>query len=128
MKMKYLAALLISISVSVAAEGFKPGKTPPSESHQDAGYKGSEDTRQTKISQITNFRPGGYVTLEGYIEKQVSDDVYRFVDGSGAITLDAKREVFQGKSYDSEDMVRVSGRVNGKGDATRLLVTQITEP
>ena len=91
MKKTVLASLLMVFSLGAIAEqgGFEGGKTPPPQKQQDAGYKGSEDTGQTHIEQIRDFRQGGYVTLEGYIVKKLSGDNYQFRDSTGTITIKA---------------------------------------
>lgn len=130
MKKIVLATLMMAFSLGAAAEqgGFEAGKTAPSQQKQDAGYKGSEDTGQTHINQIRDFRQGGYVTLEGYIVKKQQGDSYQFRDSTGTVTIHAKSDTFKGKTYDSKDKVRVSGKVYGHGDKTRLDVMRIDEP
>lgn len=130
MKKVILASLLVFISSGVYAEqgGYKTGEAPPPPKDQDAGYKGSEDTGQTNVSQIRDFRQGGYVTLEGYIVKKVQGDNYQFRDNTGTVNIVATNETFKGKTYAADDLVRVSGKVQGKGENTTLHVTQITEP
>ncbi|MBE5251124.1 MAG: NirD/YgiW/YdeI family stress tolerance protein [Enterobacterales bacterium endosymbiont of Blomia tropicalis] len=131
MKKIILTTLLVMLSTGVYAEkkgGFEGGEAPQPQSKQDAGYKGSEDTGQTHINQIRDFRPGGYVTLEGYIVKKEQGDNYLFRDSTGNITIIAPEKAFKGKTYQADDQVRVSGKVQGKGEKTQLHVTQITEP
>lgn len=130
MKKVMTLALLALLSAPVLAEqgGFDAGATPPPQKKQDAGYKGSEDTGQTHINQIHNFRQNGYVTLEGYILKKEHGDRYLFRDSTGTITLIAPEKTFRGKTYQADDQVRVSGHVHGKGKQTQLQVTRIDEP
>ncbi|MBD8144458.1 YgiW/YdeI family stress tolerance OB fold protein [Pantoea agglomerans] len=130
MKKVILASLLVMMSAGVSAEegGYKAGDTPPPQHKQDAGYKGSEDTGQTHIDQIRDFRQGGYVTLEGYIVKKEQGERYQFRDNTGTLPIIAPKKTFGGKTYTAEDKVRVSGKVQGKGDKTTLHVAQIEEP
>lgn len=130
MKKTVLASLLMVFSLGAIAEqgGFEGGKTPPPQKQQDAGYKGSEDTGQTHIEQIRDFRQGGYVTLEGYIVKKLSGDNYQFRDSTGTVTIKAAADTFKGKTYNAEDQVRVSGKVYGRGESTRVDVARIEEP
>ncbi len=130
MKKLVLATLLAVATTGAYAEegGFKAGDMPPPQHKQDAGYKGSEDTGQTHIDQIRDFRQGGYVTLEGYIVKKVADNNYQFRDSTGTLTIIAPKKTFDGKTYSADDKVRVSGKVHGKGDKTTLHVMRIDEP
>jgi uncharacterized protein (TIGR00156 family) len=124
------AAVMLCLSFGAYAEkgGFEAGETPPPQHKEDAGYKGSEDTGQTRVSLIRDFRQGGYVTLEGYIIKKVGDNSYQFRDSSGTVRIDAPAETFKGKTYDATDKIRVSGKVYGKGDSAHLKVARIDEP
>ncbi|MFJ5158320.1 YgiW/YdeI family stress tolerance OB fold protein [Pantoea sp. NPDC088449] len=120
--------MMFSLGVSAAEGGFKAGETPPPQNKQDAGYKGSEDTGQTAISQIRDFRQGGYVTLEGYIVEKLKGDSYKFRDNTGNVTIIADANAFKGKTYSADDKVRVSGKVYGHGEQTTLKVARIDEP
>ncbi|MBK0122508.1 NirD/YgiW/YdeI family stress tolerance protein [Pantoea sp. S61] len=123
-------AMMLPLSFGAYAEtgGFEAGKTPPPQHKEDAGYKGSEDTAETPVKLIKDFRPGGYATLEGYIVKRIEDDTYQFRDSTGTVYIDASPATFKGKTYSAEDKVRVSAKVHGKGQATYLKVTRIDEP
>lgn len=124
------ATLVLSLSFGAYAEkgGFESGETPPPQHKEDAGYKGSEDTGQTPVTMIKDFRQGGYVTLEGYIIKKVSGNTYQFRDSSGTVNIDAPEALFKGKTYNSEDKIRVSGKIYGKGESAHMKVTRIDEP
>lgn len=130
MKKVILTTLLVMLSSGVYAEkgGFEGGEAPQPQSKQDAGYKGSEDTGQTHIDQIRDFRQDGYVTLEGYILKKEQGDNYQFRDSTGTITIVAPEKAFKGKKFAADDQVRISGRVHGKGENTTLHATEIEEP
>lgn len=130
--MKYIflasAMMLLSLGAGAAEGGFKSGETPPPQNKQDAGYKGSEDTGQTPISRIRDFRQGGYVTLEGYIIEKLQGDSYKFRDNTGTITINAEKPTFKEKTFTADDKVRVSGKVYGRGEQTTLTVSRIDEP
>jgi uncharacterized protein (TIGR00156 family) len=123
-------AVMLPLSFGACAEtgGFEAGKTPPPQSKEDAGYKGSEDTAETPITLIKDFRQGGYVTLEGYIVKKVKGNIYQFRDSTGTVNIDAPEATFKGKTFNSEDKIRVSGKVFGKGKNAHLKVSRIDEP
>jgi uncharacterized protein (TIGR00156 family) len=123
-------AVMLPLSVGAYAEtgGYEAGKTPPPQNKEDAGYKGSEDTGETPVTLIKDFRQGGYVTLEGYIVKKIKGDTYQFRDSSGTVNIDAPASTFKGKTYSAEDKVRVSGKVYGKGESAHLKVSRIDEP
>ncbi len=128
-KIAWVAVLLpLSLGVNAETGGYEAGKTPPSQQKEDAGYKGSEDTAETPVKLIKDFRQGGYATLEGYIVKKISGDMYQFRDSSGTVNIDAPAFTFKGKTYSAEDKVRVSGKVFGRGESAHLKVSRIDEP
>lgn len=120
--------MMFSVGVSAAEGGYKSGETAPPQNNQDAGFKGSEDTGQTPISRIRDFRQGGYVTLEGHIIEKLKGDSYKFRDNTGTITINAEKSAFKEKTYSADDKVRVSGKVYGRGEQTTLKVSRIDEP
>lgn len=123
-----LSALLSFSALAADEGGFKAGETPPPPGKQDAGYKGSEDTGQSTTASIRDSRENAWVTLEGNIIKKESGDRYQFRDKTGTIIIMAPKAVFDGKEYDAQDLVRVSGNVSGKGDNTMLHVKRMEEP
>ncbi len=124
------AAVLLPLSFGINAEtgGYEAGKTAPPQQNQDAGYKGTEDTHETPVTLIKDFRQGGYVTLEGNIVKRIDGDAYQFQDSSGTVKILAPTATFKGKTYSAEDKVRVSGKVFGKGNNAHLEVSRIDVP
>lgn len=124
----FAGIFLLSFCVSAEQGGFDAGKTPPPQQKEDAGYKGSEDTGETPVTLIKDFRQGGYATLEGYIVKKVKDNTYLFRDSSGTVHINASESAFKGKTFSAEDKIRVSGKVFGKGNNTRMEISRIDEP
>ena len=123
-------AILLPLSFAALAEtgGFESGKAPPAQQNEDAGYKGTEDTAETPVTLIKDFRQGGYVTLEGYIVKKIEGDTYQFRDSSGTVNIKAPPATFKGQTFSAEDKVRVSGKVFGKGESAHLTVSRIDVP
>ncbi|WLS80793.1 NirD/YgiW/YdeI family stress tolerance protein [Erwinia pyri] len=128
-KMLALAAILAFTGHAMAAEGgFKSGETPPPVHKKDAGYKGSEDTGESTIHSLFSQRDNAWVTVEGYLIKQTDDKSYMLRDDSGKINIKVPTPAWDGKEYNSKDMVRVSGYVKGKGDARYLQVQRVEKP
>ena len=130
MKKMTLLALSALLSFSAVAQqgGFKGGEEPPPPAKQDAGYNGSEDTGQATIAGIRDVRENAWVTLEGNILKKEGGDRYQFRDKTGTISIIAPKKVFDGKEYDSQDLVRISGSVTGKGDNVTVHVKELGSP
>lgn len=131
MKKRFAAAALMAVlSTSAFAEegGFKPGDAPPPPHKQDAGYKGSEDTNQSTVESIRDVRPDAWTTLEGNLIKDKGNDHYDFRDKTGTIAVVIPKGVFREKTFEATDLVRLSGKVKGKGKDTVLHVERVDEP
>ncbi|QHM73350.1 YgiW/YdeI family stress tolerance OB fold protein [Mixta intestinalis] len=125
-----VAALIALFALPVFAEdagGYKSGETPPRT--QDSGYKGTEDTTSPPISQVKTMRDGAWVTLEGYIVKQKGEQSYQLRDrAKDNIDLVIPKKVFDGKTYDAEDQVRLNGRLRHDGKRRWIDVEQLGVP
>lgn len=128
-KILTVAALLaVSFGTMAAEGGFKSGETAPPAHKQDAGYKGSEDTAESKIAQVRTLRDGAWVTLEGNILKKTGKDTYDFRDKTGTISLLIPQSAWGDQKYDADDLVRVSGFVKNPGKGAHIMVKQLGEP
>lgn len=128
MKKTLALAVLFAVSFSGFAQegGFKGGEPPPQQ--KDAGSKGTEDTGESKISQIRDMRKDAWVTLEGHILKKTADETYTFRDQTGTITANIPQATWKGKEFNADDMVRLSGYVKEKGEHTELNVERVDHP
>ena len=131
MAKKFTIAALIALFTLPAfaddAGGYKGGETPPRT--QDSGYKGTEDTTSPSISEVKTMRDGAWVTLEGYIVKQTGEQSYQ-LRGRNNETIDLviPKKVFDGKTYDAEDQVRMNGRLRHDGARRWVDVEQLGAP
>ncbi|MEM6159349.1 NirD/YgiW/YdeI family stress tolerance protein [Erwinia sp. P6884] len=128
MKKTLALAVLLACSFSGFAQegGFKGGEPPPQQ--KDAGSKGTEDTGESKIDQIRDMRKNAWVTLEGHILKKTADESYTFRDETGTLDVNIPHAVWDGKEFNADDMVRLSGYVKGTGEQTKLNVERVEKP
>lgn len=75
------------------------------------------------------MRDGAWVTLEGYIVKQKGEQSYQ-LRGRNNETIDLviPKKVFDGKTYDAEDQVRMNGRLRHDGARRWVDVEQLGAP
>ncbi|KOC90483.1 YgiW/YdeI family stress tolerance OB fold protein [Winslowiella iniecta] len=130
MKITPIIALLTVFSFSTHAEegGFKAGETAPPPHQQDAGYKGTEDTRENTINKVRDLNQDAWVTLEGNIIQHKQGESYLFRDKTDTIEIKVPQKVWKGKEFEADELVRISGRVQGKGESTVINVERLGEP
>lgn len=124
------AAMMALLTLPAFAEegGFKSGEAPPPPHKQDAGYKGSEDTGQSTVASVRDSRPDAWTTLEGNIIQDKGNGHYAFRDKTGTLDVMIPKAVFREKTYEAQDLVRLSGKIKGKGENTVLHVERVDEP
>lgn len=125
-----IAALIALFTLPAFAEdagGYKSGETPPAK--QDSGYKGTEDTTSAPIKLVKTMRENAWVTLEGYIVKQEGDNRYQMRDHTNdIIDVVIPTKVWDGRTYDAKDQVRLNGRVRQDGQRRWVDVEQLEDP
>lgn len=130
MKKSLISFILLSVSCTAMADkgGFEPGETPPPAKEHDSGYKGTEDTNETLIKHLSELRQGHWVTLEGYLLEKKSNDTYVFRDKSGKMLVKIPQGAWRERTFDSKDMIRLSGKVVKDGGKPSLNVERVDEP
>lgn len=125
-----IAALIALFTLPAFAEdagGYKSGEKPPEQ--QDSGYKGTEDTTSAPIKLVKTMRESAWVTLEGYIVKQEGENRYQLRDHTNdIIDVVIPKKLWDGKTYDAKDQVRLNGRVRQDGQRRWVDVEQLEEP
>ncbi|MDW5500035.1 MULTISPECIES: YgiW/YdeI family stress tolerance OB fold protein [Enterobacterales] len=112
-----------------AAEGgFDADKEPAPLEQQYAGHKVEQDNAQAQTNSIRDLWEGAWVTLEGNIISKGSDDWYVFRDQTGTINVRISQEAWLGQHFNAVDLVRVSGRVSGKGENTTVSIERVRKP
>lgn len=130
MKLSLIAVILAFVTSTAFAEkgGFESGeKAPPVQEH-DSGYKGTEDTRENQVKNLGELRKGHWVTLEGYLLEKKANDDYIFRDKSGELPVTIPHGAWRERTFDSSDLIRISGKVDKKGTQTILNVERVDEP
>jgi uncharacterized protein (TIGR00156 family) len=110
--------LIIVISVYYASPcrrgGFESGKDPVPVERLYAGHKLQQENRQSRIKDVRDLRKNAWVTLEGNIVSKGKDSDYIFRDTTGKIDIEIPDKVWSGQHFGAQDLVRVSGRVEGQ--------------
>ena len=110
---KILAALLLmscfsGLAFAVKVEGFRNGITA-----------------KATVAEALKLNDDAYVTIQGNIVKQISEDKYLFKDETGSITVEIDQNKWLGQSVDSKDKVELSGEIEKDLTSTKLDVKTV---
>ena len=114
MKNALLLTALLAVSATASA-GF-------SENGQAPGYQNSV----TRVSTLRSVPDDSYVTLEGYIERQVHHEHYIFRDASGRIEVEIDNDVWRGLNVTPRDKVRLEAEIDQDWHGTEVDVKAVT--
>lgn len=81
----------------------------------------------TTVSALKNLPDDTYVTLEGYIEKQVRREHYIFRDASGKIEVEIDDDVWRGLDVTPNDKVRLNAEIDKDWGGTEVDVKSIVK-
>ena len=77
-----------------------------------AQLTGDEETSVRPIAEVMNVPDDTWVTVEGYVLKQMQKDRYLFKDNTGEIAVEIKRDLWEKKRVDPKTKVRIYGKVD----------------
>ncbi len=97
--MKKLAIFLILMAFVFAGSAY-------------AAFTGPGSMEVDNVSSAKKSRDDTRVTLEGYIVKQVADNIYIFRDHTGQISVEIDNEIWRGQKVDPDTKVRITGEVD----------------
>lgn len=105
---KLLATLLLmgcfsSLALAVKVEGFRAGITA-----------------KATVAEALKLNDDAYVTIQGHIVKQISEDKYLFEDKTGSITVEIDSDKWLGHSVDMNDELELTGEIEKTLTTTQL--------
>ncbi|MEH5573133.1 NirD/YgiW/YdeI family stress tolerance protein [Raoultella ornithinolytica] len=124
----FLLLFLCTTPLFAAQGGFESGKDPVPVERLYAGHKLQQENRQSRIKDIRDLRKNAWVTLEGNIVSKGKDSNYIFRDTTGKIDIEIPDKVWSGQHFGAQDLVRVSGQVEGQGNETKIMVEVLSKP
>jgi uncharacterized protein (TIGR00156 family) len=110
MRMKgfvFLAVLLVMGGLSMEA--------------QQGGYKGPGSSAST-VAEAKRLRDDSPVTLQGKIERSLGDETYLFSDDTGTVIVEIDKRVWGNLSVDENDVIEISGEIEG---AFRWMIVEV---
>ena len=77
------------------------------------------------VKEAMGMADDSMVTLQGKIEKRIKKDKYTFQDGTGTMTVEIDKDIWNGQTVTPQDTVLISGELDKDGDRTKLDVERL---
>ncbi|AZR60193.1 YgiW/YdeI family stress tolerance OB fold protein [Eikenella corrodens] len=90
------------------------------------GQAAASQNAVTRVSTLRSVPDDSYVTLEGYIERQVRREHYIFRDASGRIEVEIDDDVWRGLNITPRDKVRLEAEIDQEWRRTEVDVKSVT--
>lgn len=114
------AALMIGMSGAAMA------KCDCSDCYKKRGGGFMEGEPQVStVKEAKGMADDSMVTLQGKIEKRIKKDKYTFQDGTGTMTVEIDKDIWNGQTVTPQDTVLISGELDKDGDRTKLDVERL---
>ncbi len=68
--------------------------------------------KPVSLAEAQKLPDDSYVTIAGYITKQIKDDEYTFSDGTNSITVEIGRKDWRGLRVTPKDKIIIKGKVD----------------
>ena len=114
MKNALLLTALLAVSATASAGFSENGRAP--------GFQNGV----TRVSALRSVPDDSYVTLEGYIERQVRHEHYIFRDASGRIEVEIDNDVWRGLNVTPRDKGRLEAEIDQDWHGTEVDVKAVT--
>ena len=114
MKNALLLTALLAVSTTASA-GFS-----------ENGQAAASQNAVTRVAALRSVPDDSYVTLEGYIERQVRHEHYIFRDASGRIEVEIDDDVWRGLNVTPRDKVRLEAEIDQEWRRTEVDVKSVT--
>ena len=89
-------------------------------------FHDTTNTNKTTISKALKMPHNSYVTLQGNIIKQISEDKYLFKDATGTITVEIDNDKWQNQNVNAKDKLELKGEIEKDLKGTKLDVDTVT--
>ena len=125
-----LLAILAVCSAPVLAQngGFVDPNAPATQTTQTTqaagGFNGPSAGAMT-VEKAKTMSDDTWVTLRGKIVERISDDLYKFQDGSGTVNVDIDHKRWNGVTVTPQDTVEIQGEVDKDWNSVEIDVKQI---
>lgn len=89
------------------------------------GFHDSINANKTNVVKALKMNDSAYVTLQGNIEKQLSDDSYLFKDLTGSIIVEIDKDKWLGQNITPKDKIEITGKIEKKFNYIKIDVYSV---
>lgn len=124
-KYGFVMALVASLAMLVPAADVMANEV--SRVDNVGGFSGPGPDLVT-VQQALAMRDDARVSLQGSITRSLGDETYMFVDATGSIEVEIDHRVWRGQQITPQDVVVISGEVDGEWNHVSIDVSSVVKP
>ncbi|MBS0881849.1 YgiW/YdeI family stress tolerance OB fold protein [Pantoea sp. JGM49] len=120
-----IAIVMLASTPVLAAQqgGFVDPSAPKAQVH--AGGFQADNTSVVTVKQAEEMKDDSWITVRGYLDKQIGDEDYLFRDGSGNMKVEIDHKRWHGQTITPKDQVELTGELDKDFNSIELDVKQV---
>ena len=120
-----IAIVMLASTPVLAAQqgGFVDPSAPKAQVH--AGGFQADNTSVVTVKQAEEMKDDSWITVRGYLDKQIGDEDYLFRDGSGNMKVEIDQKRWHGQTITPKDQVELTGELDKDFNSIELDVKQV---
>lgn len=120
-----IAIVMLASTPVLAAQqgGFVDPSAPKAQVH--AGGFQADNTSVVTVKQAEEMKDDSWISVRGYLDKQIGDEDYLFRDGSGNMKVEIDHKRWHGQTITPKDQVELTGELDKDFNSIELDVKQV---
>ncbi|MCA1178371.1 MULTISPECIES: YgiW/YdeI family stress tolerance OB fold protein [unclassified Pantoea] len=120
-----IAIVMLASTPVLAAQqgGFVDPSAPKPQVH--AGGFQADNTSVVTVKQAEEMKDDSWITVRGYLDKQIGDEDYLFRDSSGNMKVEIDHKRWHGQTITPKDQVELTGELDKDFNSIELDVKQV---
>ena len=121
----FVAIVMLASTPVLAAQqgGFVDPNAPKAPVH--AGGFQPDTTSVVTVKQAEEMKDDSWITVRGYLDKQIGDEDYQFRDSSGNMKVEIDHKRWSGQTITPKDQVELTGKLDKDFNSIELDVKQV---
>ncbi len=120
-----IAIVMLASTPVLAAQqgGYVDPSAPKAQVH--AGGFQADNTSVVTVKQAEEMKDDSWITVRGYLDKQIGDEDYLFRDSSGNMKVEIDHKRWHGQTITPKDQVELTGELDKDFNSIELDVKQV---
>ncbi|KJV47438.1 protein ygiW precursor [Pantoea sp. BL1] len=120
-----IAIVMLASTPVLAAQqgGFVDPNAAKAQVH--AGGFQADNTSVVTVKQAEEMKDDSWITVRGYLDKQIGDEDYLFRDSSGNMKVEINHKRWHGQTITPKDQVELTGELDKDFNSIELDVKQV---